>query len=90
MQFINVTQAEAEDKDGKLNQGYERWAYSWKRVIPDTPEQIAENQAKAAKVPNAIKELKDLIIAHDVDETRVKLTDLLERIKKLEVITGVR
>lgn len=90
MQFLNVLQTEAEDETGKLKPGYEKWAYTWKKVIPDAPEEIAANEAKATKIPTAIKELKLLIQYQDADETRIKLTDLLERVKRLETIAGVR
>lgn len=86
MQYIDVPQFEAEDKDGKIKPGYEKWAYSWKKVIPDTPEEIADRK-KPAK---AMKDLKDLIVIQDADKSKVKIEDILNRLHQIEILINAR
>jgi hypothetical protein len=86
MQYIDVPQTEAEDKEGKVKDGYEKWAYSWKKVIPDTPEEI---EARNAPI-KAKSELKTLIAAHDADKSKIKIEDILMRLERIEIILNVR
>jgi hypothetical protein len=86
MQYIDVLQTEAEDKEGKVKDGYEKWAYSWKKVIPDTPEEIA-----AREKPTKAKEaLKALIAAMDPNPSKVKLDEVVAHLIQIEILLGVR
>lgn len=89
MQYIDVTQKEAEDKKGNLNPGYEKWAYSWKKVIPDTAEEVKAKALTAAVIPKAREELATLKATQDADKSKVTLTDLITRIQKIETILGL-
>jgi hypothetical protein len=60
MQYVDVPQSEAEDEEGNILPGYEKWAYSWKRVIPDTPEEIAVREAQAQVLIAAKTDMKAL------------------------------
>lgn len=86
MQYIDVLQSEAEDVDGKIKPGYEKWAYSWKKVIPDTPEEIAERE----KPNKARTELKILIGLMDPDPLKVKLEEVVAHLVQIEIILGLR
>jgi hypothetical protein len=86
MQYVDVLQSEAEDINGKVKLGYEKWAYSWKKVIPDT---VAELEEKA-KIPKAIGDIRQLILTENPDITKWKIEEIVTRIKCIERIIGIR
>jgi hypothetical protein len=85
MQYIDVLQSEAEN-EGKIKPGYEKWAYSWKKVIPDTPEEIEAQ----GKIPKAIKDIKDAISIENPDIAKWKIEEIVARIKAIETILQIR
>jgi hypothetical protein len=90
MQYIDVPQTEAEDKEGKVKDGYEKWAYSWKKVIPDTPEEKAAKEKQANYFAKAKSDLEALIAIQDADKGKVTLQDVLNRLEKIEILMGIR
>lgn len=91
MQYITVDEKEAVDQEkGTLKDGYQKWAYVYKRVIPDTPEEIAAREAQAAMIPKAKADLKAMIAVQDADKSKITLLDVLDRLTLIETIIGVR
>jgi hypothetical protein len=87
MQYIDMTEEEAVDQvTGKPKEGYEKWAYSYKKVIPDTPEEIYERE----KPSRAKEALKALIALMDPDPAKVKLDEVVAHLIQLEIILGLR
>lgn len=84
--YIDVPQSEAENPDGTLKPGYQRWAYSWKLVVPETPEDIEAHD----KLPKAIKDLKALIVIENPDTTKWKIEEIVAHLKEIERIIQVR